>query len=108
MDLKAHYQKIREVEQSFKEPYPVVVSQETPDGGIAGVKTEVPASLAAKMIVEGHARAANEQETAEFRAQNVEAKQIADSIEASQRMQITVLPQSSTRPRRKTKPATES
>ena len=38
MDLKLYYQKIRELERGFKAAFPVVVSRETPDGGVAGVK----------------------------------------------------------------------
>jgi len=67
MDLKAYYHKIREAEQKFSTPFPIVVSNETPEGGIAGVMTEVSARIAAKLIVEGQARAANEQE-ADLRA----------------------------------------
>ena len=56
MDLKLYYQKIRDLERDLKADYAVVVSLETPDGGKAGVRTEVPARTAAKMIVEGRAR----------------------------------------------------
>ena len=34
MDLKVYYQKIRELEQGFQTAYPVIVSLETPDGGL--------------------------------------------------------------------------
>lgn len=103
MDLKVYYQKIREVEQSFGDAYPVVVSQETPDGGTAGVKTEVPARVAARMIVEGHARPASAQETEEFRAQKAEAKRVADQVDASKRMQVTVVSESDLRKMRSSK-----
>ena len=53
MDLRMYYQKIRELEQSFKGTFPVVVSQETQDGGTAGVKTEVPVHIAARPASEG-------------------------------------------------------
>jgi hypothetical protein len=91
MDLKAYYQKIREVERSLTDAYPVVVSQGTPDGGIAGVKTEAPAHLAAKMIAEGLARAASEEETKEFRRQKADAKRAADHAEASKSIPVTVV-----------------
>ena len=91
MDLKVFYQKLRQTEASLSEPHLVIVSQETPDGGRAGVRTEVPREVAARMIVEGRARAATPEETAEFREQTAEAKRTADHIAATNRMQITVV-----------------
>jgi hypothetical protein len=58
MDLRGYYQKIREVEATIADAYAVIVSLETPDGGKAGTQTEVPRSLAAKMIVSGMAKLA--------------------------------------------------
>jgi hypothetical protein len=91
MDLRAHYQKIRELERSFEAGHAVIVSVETPEGGKAGVKTEVPAHVAAKMIVEGRARAASELELTEFGEQKSEAKRIADQLDTSRRLQVTVV-----------------
>ena len=91
MDLTAYYQKIRELGRSFKAAYPVVVSRETPDGGTAGVKTEVPVHIAAKMIVEGRAVLADEKQAKAFLDQKMEAKKIADQLQASTRMQVTVV-----------------
>jgi hypothetical protein len=91
MDTKVFYQKLRQVEASFAEPHVVVVSEETPEGGRAGVHTEVAREVAARMIVEGKARAATAEEAGEFRAQTAEAKRIADQLAATSRMQITVV-----------------
>jgi hypothetical protein len=88
--LKAHYQKIRELEQSFEGAFPVIVSVETADGGKAGVKTEVPALVAAKMIADGRARLASEDEAREFHERNAQAKRVADQLDGSKRMQLTV------------------
>ncbi len=93
MDLKAYYQKIREIEGRLPEPC-VVVSVETSDGGKAGVKTEVSRQVAARMVVEGRARVANEEETREFVEQKLEAKRVADQLAAASRMQVTVVPSS--------------
>jgi hypothetical protein len=73
MDLRVYFQKIRKVEADITGPFTVVISRETPDGGKAGVKTDVPRILAAKMIVEERAVLASPEETAEFRA-DVERK----------------------------------
>ncbi len=97
MDLKAYYHKIRELEQRFSTAYPVVVSQETPEGGIAGVMTEVASRTAARLIVEGRARAADEQETKVFQDQKAEAKRTVDHLEASTRMQVTMVSESDVR-----------
>jgi hypothetical protein len=108
MDLKVYYQKIRELERSFKDSYPVVVSHETPEGGVAGVKTEVPVHIAAKMIVEGQARLSSESEATDFLDQKAEAKRIADQIQASKRMQVTVVSESDLRTLRGSRPSTKS
>jgi hypothetical protein len=94
MDLRAYYQKVRDLEQSFKGTFPVVVSQETADGGTAGVKTEVPIHIAARMIVDGRAVLANENEAKEFLEQKMAAKKAADQLQASTRMQVTVMSES--------------
>jgi hypothetical protein len=91
MDLRMYYQKVRELERSFKAAFPVVISQETPDGGTAGLKTEVPIHIAAKMIVDGRAILASENEAQEFLDQKTAAKKAADQLQAASRMQITVM-----------------
>jgi hypothetical protein len=91
MDLKVYYQKLRQVEGSITEPDLVVASLGTPDGGRAGVLTEVPRALAAKLIVEGGARRASDEETSEFRARVAEAKRLAEQSAAVNRIQVTVV-----------------
>jgi hypothetical protein len=105
MDLKLYYQKIRDLEQDLKAVYAVVVSLETPDGGTAGLKTEVSARAAAMMIVDGRARVASSEEDREFQEQKLEAKRVADHIEASKRMQITVVSESDLRALKGGKPS---
>jgi len=91
MDLKVYYQKLRQIEASLGEVYVVVVSQETPDGGRAGLRTEVPRATAARMIVEGGARLATAEEAGEYREKVAEAKQAADQAAAANRVQLTVI-----------------
>ena len=62
MDLRVYYQRIRDMQQTIGDSFAVVVSRETPDGGKPGVKSEVPRDLAARMIVDGRARLASEEE----------------------------------------------
>src|SRR3954451_3146419 len=91
MDLTKYYQRIREEESKIGEQYPILVSQETPDGGKAGQKTEAPRRLAAKLIVEGSARLANAAEAQTFRECRAEAKRAADQLADAAKMQVTVL-----------------
>ena len=91
MDLRIYYQKLRQIEAGLAEGDAVTVSLETPDGGKAGVKTEVPRLTAAQLIVESRARLASEEEAAAYRTETVEAKRLADQAAAASRMQITVL-----------------
>jgi hypothetical protein len=83
MDVRAYYQKIRKIEGDIPEPYVVVVSRETPDGGKPGVKTDVPRSLAAKLIVEDQAALASPEEAAQFRAEEEGRRQEALSLETA-------------------------
>ena len=66
MDLKSYYQKIKETQSKITDPYTVVVSLDTGDGGKAGTPVEVSRALAAKMIVEGTARATSAAEREAF------------------------------------------
>ena len=92
MDLRAYYRKVREVEASIAEDHVVVVSLATPEGGKAGVRTEVPKGIAAKLVAEGRARLASQEEGEEFRAANRQAKERFEQEEAARRMQVVVIP----------------
>ncbi len=92
MDLRAYYRKIREVESSIEGPFVVLISQETPEGGKPGVRTQVPRHIASKLIVEGRARIATPEEATDFHEENIEAKRVADQLAAANRMQVMVIP----------------
>jgi hypothetical protein len=92
MDLRAYYRKMREVQQSLANPFVVVVSLETSDGGKAGVMTEVPRATAAKQVVEGRAQIATEEATEAFYREHRELKLVADQAAAVNRMQFVVVP----------------
>ncbi len=94
MDLRAYYQKVRETESAMTSPYAVVVSLATPDGGKAGVVTEVPTPIGARMVVEGAARQATETEVRNFREQQTAAKQAADDAVTASKVQVVVVPAS--------------
>ncbi len=91
MDVRAFYQKVRQVAETIAEAYAVVISFPTPDGGREGIASEVARTLAALLVVEGKARLATPEETAEFRNRAAEAKQAADQAAAASKVQFTVL-----------------
>ncbi len=92
MDLRAYYQKIKDTEALLTGESLVVVSAETSEGGKGGVRTEVPRRVAAKLLAEGRARVATEDETLEFHLANDEAREKFDREEAARRVQVMVIP----------------
>jgi len=92
MNLKTYYQKIREVEHTLVEPFAVLVSHSTPDGGREGVFIEVPSQLAAKMIADGRAHLASSDEAREFRQKAADAKKTSDEEMMASKMQVTIVP----------------
>jgi hypothetical protein len=91
MDLRVYYQKMREIEAAVTDEYPVIVSNDTGDGGKAGTLTEVSKKLAAKMVVEGQARLATAEETAAYRDAQAETRRSMEQATAAARLQISVL-----------------
>ncbi|HCC56467.1 MAG TPA: hypothetical protein DEQ47_04265 [Solibacterales bacterium] len=92
MDLRSYYKKLRDVERTIVEEFPVVVSHETPEGGRPGVLTEVPRMLAAQLVAEGRADVADAKTTARYRQECEEKKQAADQLLAASRLQVMVVP----------------
>jgi hypothetical protein len=92
MNVRVYYQKIREAESGINDEYPIVVSRETGDGGKAGVMTEVPRRVAAKLVVDGTATLASAADANEFRTKQADAKQAFDDAVAAAKVQLTVLP----------------
>lgn len=91
MDVKQYYRKIHDVEAGLKDKYPMVISLETPDGGKAGVVSEVSRPLAAKLIVEGRAALANDAEIERYRQEQAEAKRSAEKAELAKRLQVAII-----------------
>ena len=91
MDLKQYFRKMREIEATIVDPYVMIVSLETPDGGKAGMVTEVSRLSAAKMIIEGRAILANENQKEAYMAQQEAARKAAEKAELSKRLQVAIL-----------------
>jgi len=92
MDLRAYYRKIRETEALLEGEDIVVVSLATSEGGKAGVRTEVPRGIAAKLISEGRARVASDEEQLEFMERQQADRERVEAEQAARRMQVMVIP----------------
>ena len=97
MDLKQYFRKLRAIEATLADPFPIVVSLETPDGGKAGMLSEVSRFVAAKMILEGRALVATDVEKELYRDQQGAAKVLAEKAELARRVQIAVISESDLR-----------
>jgi hypothetical protein len=93
MDLRVYYSKVREAEATLTEEHPVMVSLATSEGGKAGVRTETPKHIAARLIAEGRARVATPEEAEQFRELHREARARYEQQEASRRIQVVMIPQ---------------
>ncbi len=91
MDLRQYFRKFREVEASLIDPYLLVVSMETPDGGKAGVVSEVSRQIAAKMIIEGRAVLANAKDEKLYRELQVVARKAAEKADLARRVQVAII-----------------
>jgi len=92
MDLKLYYQKIRDTESKIPDAFPLIISQQTDDGGKAGSCAEVTRAVAAKMITEGTARLAMAEEAKAYREGRAEAKRMADQEAEVAKVHVTVMP----------------
>jgi len=92
MDLKAYYKKIRDMERSLPAPSVIIASLGTPDGGAAGVVTEVPTAIGARMMIDGIARVATDEEIGRFHKENEAGRQAAEQSAAASRLQVVVVP----------------
>lgn len=97
MDLKSYYQRIRLLEQEMGEEYVVVKSLATESGGRAGRLSETTRETAARMIVDGVAERASEEESTAFRAAGTEAKRREAERRKAAEVQFTVISQADLR-----------
>jgi hypothetical protein len=91
VDLRAYYQQLRETAASIADEHVIVISSKTPDGGKPGVYTEVPRATAAKLVVEGRARLATDEENLAYRSDLRSARERAEQIAAAGRVQVSVI-----------------
>ena len=94
MDVRQYYRKIHEAENSLQDQYPLMVSLETTDGGKAGIISEVSREVAAKMLVEGRAVPATQEEQDLYRERQAAAKKKAEAAELGRRVQVAIISES--------------
>jgi len=70
----------------------VMVSLATPDGGKPNTITEVPTPIAARMVIEGSARQATDEEAARFHEEQALAKNAYEEAAAASKLQVVVVP----------------
>jgi hypothetical protein len=91
MDLKRYYQELRKKEAEIDGKDIYVVSLETPDGGRAGVITQVPKKIGCKLIVEGRARLATPEEVEKFEKEEAEKRAEFLNQEFARKIQVQVV-----------------
>ena len=97
MDLKQYFKKIQDAESSIDEPFLLIVSLETTDGGKPGAVIEVSRREAAKALVEGRAVRANDEQKSAYVQQEAARKKSAEKIALSRRLQIAIVSDSELR-----------
>lgn len=97
MDIRVYFQKVREMEASITDPYVVVVSLETPEGGKPGCMTEVSRTAAAQLIVDAKGRLATGAERSAFYKSAQDALSAAEEERLAGKIQLTVVSDSSVR-----------
>ena len=93
-----YFQKLEETESTITRSHVVVVSEVTPDGGKAGVVSEVSRAVAAQLITEGRARLATKDEERDFRSVKARARAAAEEERLASRVHVTLLADNEMRP----------
>jgi hypothetical protein len=91
MDLRQYFHKVKTLEASLPEDDQLVVSFENADGASEGRITEVSRRIAAKMIVEGRAVLATEEQKQQFMQKYVAARKAIEATEAARRVQVAII-----------------
>lgn len=91
MDLRQFYRKIREVKATIPDEFVYIASAETTDGGRVGIVNEVTRDSAARLIVEGKAVMASQEQIEVFHSATAQARQRLDKAEMARRIQVAII-----------------
>jgi hypothetical protein len=91
MNLRAYFQKIREVEKAIVQDVVYVASLAGDDGGVAGIISQVTRAIAAKLIVDQKSRLATDEEVEELLARHEAIRRQMQEDQVSQRLQVAIV-----------------
>lgn len=91
MNLKDYYREIAAQEAAIQEPFVLVISLATSNGGRAGIPSEVNRATAAKLVVDKQARLATPEEVTKLREEREEEKRQRDIAALQERVRMTRL-----------------
>lgn len=91
MDVKGYFRRLREKEAELPDGDLVVVSEATADGGKAGVLSVVPKQIASRLLVEGRARLASEEEQRRFEREEKAAREAWQKLQEAQRIHVQLM-----------------
>jgi hypothetical protein len=97
MDIRVYFQKVREIERNIHDPFVVVMSLETPEGGKPGRMTEVSRSSAAQLIADGRVRLASVEEAQAFHDEAKNALIVIEEAKMADKIQLTVVSEQANR-----------
>lgn len=91
MNLKDYYRDIAAQDAAIEDEFVLVISLPTPNGGRAGIVSEVKRTTAAKLLVEQKARLATPEEGKQIREERLEAQRQQDIAALQERVRMTRL-----------------
>ncbi len=91
MDVRQFYRKLREIESGIKEPFVLVTSLETSDGGKPGIVSEVSREEAARGIVESRVTLSTAGENKAFFDKRAAGKKAFEKADMARRLQVTIV-----------------
>lgn len=105
MDIRLYFETLAQVKATLPEGTVVIVSEATPEGGKAGVVSEVNRDTAAQLIAERKARKADAGEEKEFHLATERARASAEERRLSERVHVTLVPESDYRAMKGSRPS---
>jgi hypothetical protein len=91
MNLKDYYREIAAQEAAIEESFVLIISLQTPNGGRAGIPSEVNRATAAKLVVDKQARLATPEEVKKLRDEREEQQRQRDIAALQERVRMTRL-----------------
>ncbi len=91
MNLKDYYREIAAQESAIEESFVLIISLQTPNGGRAGIPSEVNRATAAKLVVDKQARLATPEEVKKLRDERDEQQRQRDIAALQERVRMTRL-----------------